>query len=356
MADFATSRRMMTALAEGPFTQLEGEPLTTSLSVPWERLLPGPVGSRFSTDVGGPGRPRARPLVLDTEFESVSYDDVGCPSGLEDLLGDRRFLAQHAYAIAASTLDLFESTMGRRLGWKARGHRLALKLYEPIPFDETGYDGQRCEIRFGHRKDPRARRHVPLALYRDLITHEVTHAIIDGYRPHLADPDGTLDEHAIHEAVADVVAMLSVFSSTERVAEQLNAAQATAEEGISDDALVQTGLFGVADGLLTRQALRRSVTDRVPPDWRSEREPHRRGAVLVKGLMDTVLTLWQTRMARPGGRASEYQIADSGARVGRQVLAMLIRGISYTPDRRHLRRHPSRHPRGRRGRRARRRS
>jgi hypothetical protein len=322
---------MMTALAEGPFTLLDGQPLTTSLSVPWERLSPGPVGGRFSTHVDGSGGSRSRPLVLDSEFEAIAYDDRQCSSDLEELLGDRRFLAQHAYAVAASTLDLFESTMGRRLGWRWRGHRLALRVYEPIPVEESGYDAQHAQISFGHYKDGRARKHVPLALYRDLVTHEVTHAILDGYRPHLADPDGTLDEHAIHEAMADVVAMLSVFSSTERVAEQLRIVHDAADPGDSDDLIVRTGLFGVADGLFSRQALRRSVTDDVPSDWQSVTEPHRRGAVLVKALMDTVLTLWQVRMSRPGGRSSDYQIAQSGARIGRQVLGMVIRGISYTP-------------------------
>ena len=91
--------------------------------------------------------------------------------------------------VSASTLDLFESTMGRRLGWKWRGHRLDLELLEPIYYEASGYDAQHAVIRFGHEHDPRARHHAPLALYRDVVTHEVTHAIIDGYRPHTADQE-----------------------------------------------------------------------------------------------------------------------------------------------------------------------
>ena len=354
LADFASSRRNMTALAEGPFTLLNGSPLTTTLSVPWERLSRGPTGGRFSTHVGGDDEPRGRPLILDSEFEDIAYNDRRCPMDVEQLLADRKFLAQHAYAVSASTLSLFESTMGRRLGWKWRGHRLALELFEPISYEASGYDGQRGVIRFGHQRDPRARKHVPLALYRDVVTHEVTHAIIDGYRPHLADPDGTFDEHAMHESMADIVAMLSVFSSTERVVEQL---QATLTAGASfdgnEDALVQTGLFGIADGLFTHTdrgrpafrdpteaavapstshpALRRVIREGAGDDWRSLTEPHQRGTVFTNALMDAVLVLWKARMDRPGGRSSEYQIAQSGSKVGRQVLAMLIRGLGYTP-------------------------
>jgi hypothetical protein len=323
---------MMTALAEGPFTLLNDAPLTTALSVPWERLSRGPTGGRFSTHANGEGIPSGRPLVLETEFEDIAYNDRACPRDLERLLTDRRFLAQHAYAVSSSTLGLFESTMGRRLGWKWRGHRLSLELFEPISYEESGYDAQRACIRFGHERHEGARHHVPLALYRDVVTHEVTHAIVDGYRPHMADPDGTFDEHALHEAIADVVAMLSVFSSTERVVEQLQATtHADAGFDGSDDDLVQSGLFGIADGLFSNTALRRSVSGPVLVDWRSQGEPHERGAVVVKALMEAVLKLWKVRMDRPGGRASEYQIAESGSKIGRQVLAMLIRGMGYTP-------------------------
>jgi hypothetical protein len=44
-----------------------------------------------------------------------------------------------------------------------------------------------------------------------------------------------------------------------------------------------------------------------------------------------VLAIWATRLARPGGRASRYQVADSGATAGRHALTMLVRGLGYTP-------------------------
>jgi len=330
--DFASSRRIMTALAEGPFTFLNDAPMTTSLSVPWERLSRGPTGGRFSTHIRGEDTSRNRPMVMDTAFEAIAYNDVRCPANTDDLIEDRAFLAQHAYAVAASTLDLFESTMGRRLGWRFRGHRLALELWAPIDFASSGYDGQRGVINFGHERDRRADKHVPIALYRDVVTHEVTHAILDGYRPHMADPDATVDEHALHEGIADLVAMLSVFSSSDRVLDQLQSRLDSSDRpNGSDDDLVTSGLFDIADGLFSRKELRRSITDEIPQDWRSIMEPHVRGSVVVKALMTAVLDLWKTRMNLPGGRASEYQKAQSGAKVGRQMLGMLIRGLGYMP-------------------------
>ena len=323
-------RREITALEEGPFTRLDGVPLTVTLDVPFERLAPGPTGGRFATVLRLEDSASA-PATTESA-DPWNYVNLPCPSDLEELLGDRRFLGQHAYGVAASTLELFEGTLGRRLPWRSRGHQLTLRIFEPIPFEETGYNGQRGEVRFGHIRDGRARRHVPLALYRDLVAHEVTHAILDGYRPHFSDPDATLDEHALHEGVADVVAMLSVFSSTSRVEQQIDASTvALGGAAESDDALTASGLFGVADGLYSRQALRRSVANSTPADWRAEHEPHRRGEVLVRALMDTVMAMWQLRMNHPGGRSSSYQVAEAGARSGRQVLRMLIRGIGYTP-------------------------
>lgn len=319
----------LTVLAEGPFT---GRPAAlASVRVPLERVRSGPLGARLDVRVRRPGRDEAQPIPLSLDGALWGIDDVPPPEDTEQLLADGRFLAQHVYAVASDTLQIFERTMGRRLGW-AGGHRLRIDAYDPVDFRDSGYDPQRQAVRFGHRADPRSSRHVPMALYRDLVAHEVTHAILDGYRPRWADANALLDGFALHEAMADLVAMLSVFSSEARVEQMLQEAgmqgRGTRE---ADEKILRSGLFGLADGLFTRSAVRRPLAREVPFEWTLLPEPHARGEIVVQAVLNTVVELWKQRLDCPGGRSSRFQIAQSGARVGRQVLGMVLRSLAYLP-------------------------
>jgi hypothetical protein len=327
----------LTALAEGPFTRKSGKPLTTSIRVPVERIVTGPVGGRLALRVRAPGADAPRPISLSVDRNEWCIDDQPAPSELEELLADSRFLAQHVYAVATATLQAFEITLGRRMGW-ASGHRLVISVYDTIPYTSTGYDRERGLIRFGHRTDERSKRSVPLALYHDLVAHEVTHAVLDGYRRMWTDSDALLDGYALHECIADVVAMLSVFSSPERVEQQLSVALpgADGKRGILrarniEKEVLASGLFGLADGLFSRGAARRPLDTDVPFEWRLDPEPHRRGEIAVKAVLDAVVKLWQQRLERPGGRSSRYQVAEAGAQLGHQMLGMVLRGLAYMP-------------------------
>ena len=335
----------LTVLAEGPFT---GSPAAlASVRVPHERVHAGPAGARLDVRVRRPGRDEAEPIALSLDGTAWGIDDVRPPEDLEELLDDSRFLAQHVYAIASDTLQTFERTMGRRLGWAA-GHRLRIDAYDSADFRATGYDPQARLVRFGHRADGRSQRHVPMALYRDLVAHEVTHAVLDGYRPRWADADALLDGFALHEAVADLVAMLSVFSSADLVERLLESeahsrrapgtgdGEVPGEGGPTgpaerDGEILRSGLFSLADGLFSRGAVRRPLDRPVPFEWQLDPEPHARGEIVVQAVLNAVLDLWRQRLDCPGGRASRYQVAQAGARVGQHVLGMVVRALAYLP-------------------------
>jgi len=173
---------------------------------------------------------------------------------------------------------------------------------------------------------------VPTALYRDIVAHEVTHAILDGFRPAWADQMATMEQLAMHEALADIVAILSVFSSKEVVYRQLEAAAGGFEAGQTvDDAVLMRSLFDFARDLFARGPLREPFVGAAPEGWQLLPEPHARGAVVVGAVLRAVQRLWSERNARYGGFHSLQQKAESGSIVATRILRMVIRGLSYMP-------------------------
>ena len=71
------------------------------------------------------------------------------------------------------------------------------------------------------------------ALSYDVIAHELSHAILDGLRPRFTEP-GPPDQLAFHEALADLVALLSVFD-LDGLAEHLLDPDQTGKVRLDDD-------------------------------------------------------------------------------------------------------------------------
>lgn len=319
----------LTVLAQGPHSlDSSGRVMQQVLRVPSERLIAGPIGARLEVVVVGTRGVRENQVLGNGDWGAK---DVAPAEESEDLVNDRRFLAQQAYAVAAHTLASFERALGRRMSW-ANGGRLTLYANDKIEYQNTGYTRSDCSIRFGLMEDSRHRNKLPLVLYRDLVAHEVTHAVLDGYRPRWADAQAGADQLALHEALADLLAMLGVFAA-ESVVEKLIAGQLT-HSGASlesiDSTLLASGLFSFADNLFSHgRAARDPMSADPPANWRTEADPHRRAAGVVHAVLATVLRLWRAELGRPGGLASVHQVAQAGSMIGERVLNMILRGLSY---------------------------
>ena len=322
-------------IAQDPSVRLDGRILTASVRIPAEPLEPGPRGARlhvvdYDTATGSLLKPT--PLSAEAGDRFAKATD-------RQLTRDRDFRAQNVYAIAARTLAAFESALGRRVGWAFGGHQLFLV---PRAFAEANafYSPEDGAIFFG--SVPGQGTGTQTALSHDVVAHETTHAVLDGLRPRFAEP-GLPDQPAFHEALADIVALLSVFSLEEVVGRLLgepDQAGRLPKRQLTARALGRTALFVLADELGSGgergSGLRRSVKMAPSPAWRDDpayEEPHRRGEVLVAAVMRALLAIWTRRLAPITGSdgADRARVAEEGATAAAQLLGMFIRGIDYMP-------------------------
>lgn len=332
----------VTIIAQDPSVRVGGSILTAQVRIPAEHLDPGPRGARFHVvDYDGATGTLLPPAVLAPEVQDRFADAADA-----ELTGDAEFRAQNVYAIAARTLAGFEAALGRRLGWGFDGHQLFL-VPHAIAEANAYYAPEDGAIYFGYV--PREDGELQTALSHDIVAHETTHAILDGLRPLYAEP-GLPDQPAFHEALADVVALLSLFSIPGVAARLLDPSGdggRLAAERLTPDALRRSALLTLAEQLGDHDGdgagsergggLRRSVELLPTTTWRAEREfaePHRRAEVLVAAVTQTLLRMWTSRLpaiAAEDGSADRARVAEEGATAAAHLLRMAMRGVDYLP-------------------------
>lgn len=331
----------MTIVAQDPsVVGPDGHILTARVRVPAVRLEPGPRSHRFhvidydaSSDKLGP------PAVL-TDSDGRYRDRFENPSD-ETVLADSDFHAQHVYAVAARTLATFEVALGRRLSWGFPGHELYLvphAMFEPNAF----YTEEDRALLFGYFHSTRLGK-VLTCLSHDIVAHETAHAVLDGLRHRYLEP-ALPDQAAFHEALADIVALLSLFSLQEVVEVALGPPTPTGRidaTAVTPEALQANMLFVLAEqvGSATSRSaagLRRSAALVPSTTWRNEpafQEPHRRGEVLVAIIVQTLIRIWCGRLGAitHAGEVDRVRAAEEGAKSAEHVLRMVIRALDYLP-------------------------
>lgn len=334
------------------------------LKVRWEQLEKGPVGEYLSiedTDVAGI---TYSPVDLDDD-RLLAQD--GCPPAE----GNSAFHQQMVYAIAMKTIEHFERALGRPVLWRPRINpedrfddsqfvrRLTVKPHA-LRQANAFYSPQDVALMFGYfeasASDPGD--HVPgsmvyACLSHDIVAHETTHAILDGM--HRRFNEGTNpDVLALHEAFADIVALMHHFTIPEILESEINRTRGNLEaESILGSLAVQ---FGRATG--GRGALREAIGkynektgdwERLPPnpaDYKKIMTPHARGALLVAAIFDAFIAIYQTRTADllristggtgvlPSGAIHPdlvHRLAAEAAKCANHVLNMCIRALDYIP-------------------------
>jgi hypothetical protein len=317
----------------------DGTVLTATVNVPSVRTEPGPRTHRFHVVNYDPEAGRVGPPLLSFDNRSLA-DRFPKPSG--NGLAEHAFHAQNMYAIAARTLERFESALGRRVPWGFGSHQLYLvphAMQQPNAFYSDVDNG----LYFGFFPGASGRTSFA-ALSHDIVAHETSHAILDGLRRGFAEP-GLPDQAAFHEALADIVALLSVFSMREVVAYAIDTSgrsKRISVTRVSADALRETVLFGLAEQFgrelsEREQSLRSSIHLDPFTAWMTDpawEEPHQRGEVLVAAVARSLMEMWVRRLApitEDAQTVDRDRAAEEGAKAADHLLSMVIRAIDYTP-------------------------
>ena len=128
-------------------------------------------------------------------------------------LYEAEFMQVSVFASVLKTIDLFTKadTLGRELVWAFPGSQLFIipragEMYNAF------YHRDSHSLQFFFATNEKTKKTLFTCLSRDIVAHETGHAIIDGIAPDLLD-SATPQSLAIHEALADITAMLMAFSS-----------------------------------------------------------------------------------------------------------------------------------------------
>ncbi|MDT3677356.1 MAG: hypothetical protein ROZ64_00785 [Burkholderiaceae bacterium] len=322
-----------------------------TIDVPWEPLQPGPTGKLFVVD--------NRDLALGAAYRCADLDEPGVliADGYAPSPSDPRFHQQMVYAVCCNVYAAFRKALGRNPEWgfgdpaSSEPARLLLQPHggdEPNAwYDNRGTQGALCFGYYTAPEDPTDRTLprgvVFTCLSHDIVAHEVTHALLDGLRPKLAEPSGA-DVVAFHEAFADLVALFQHFSYREVVAQAIRRCR-----GELTHRSLLNGLAQQFGHTTERDGPMRSAVDDDPehPTLYSDGlEAHRLGAVLMSAVFEAFVTIYRRKTERylrlatdgsgvlsPGELAHDLQqvLAEAASKLAGQFLAICIRAIDYCP-------------------------
>lgn len=331
-------RRLLRAYAYDPlFAELNDTIVT--LSVPYEPLPPGPVGSLVKVNDYDP--------VRKVWYTPVELDDsrLLAQQGLAPSAADPRFHQQMVYAVASSVLEHFERGLGRRF----RMGKHPIVLYPHAFVGENAYfDPARKAVLFGYFATDRDNPGLLLpgelvftCLSHDIIAHELTHGIVDHLRPRLTEPSNH-DVAAFHEAFADLVALFHHFTLPDLVRRYLQGSRLDLSTATPLVELARQ--FGEASGM---HGPLRTALDRPDPKRLGRTlEPHDRGAILVAAIFAAFIDTYEARIADlvriatggtgqlpPGNLHPDLvaRIADEAITNATRFLTICIRAFDYLP-------------------------
>lgn len=342
------ARRKLRVFAQDPSLGSEGGALYT-VSIPCEALQPGPQGAVLVVDDVDEDT-HTRYDGVDLDRPSVLMED-----GLPPSSTNRAFIQQMAYAAGMETYERFVRALGRDPGFGPLGGEGRddgkLRIL-PAAFKDANayYDRESGSLKFGYATAEKFAKGpsqpgalVYTALSREIVAHEMSHALLDGLRPNFMRPTHP-DVSALHEGFSDLVAVFMRFSQREMVERAIEKTQG----GLKDDLLVSIGTefgFTQIDG---HNPLRTAITTPGPGEdiaqdnmYTHYHEEHDLGAVLLSAVFGAFCEVFDHRtrnikrcLATYQGRVSHegiHWLAQQASALARKFLNIIIRAIDYCP-------------------------
>jgi hypothetical protein len=363
-------RRTLKTFAFDPSSRIAGNRM--NMSVPYERLDPGPVGRLVAVVDYDSSNDRYYPSV---DLETAELLGRG---GVDPSDVDPRFHQQMVYATVMSTIERFETALGRTIRWPWTGSATKgalgdrLRIYPHAMQEANAYYDRRLRgLLFGYfaadETDPG--RNLPgqivyTCLSHDIVAHETTHALLDSVQPYYLERTGP-DAPAFHEAFSDVIALLGHFTFADALLDTIrrtgglihrdllrpvSASGETdgpigAERGERNPLVDLAQQFG--ESLGNRAALRSALDKRPDPAvLRGAFEAHERGAILVAAIFDAFFSVYLTRISdllrigRTGGtitpagdihRDLATRLAREATDTAARVSSIASRALDYCP-------------------------
>ncbi|MEX2314716.1 MAG: hypothetical protein WD628_03295, partial [Thermomicrobiales bacterium] len=378
-------------------TKLETAPIN-QVTVPtrWEHVEPGPVGEYLEViDIDPASGCLYAPVDL-------NHPHVLAQNGLPPSEGNPQFHQQMVYAVAMNTINRFELALGRPIFWSSirpwlgakspetdyytpeaktlideaqawersltRVQRVhlrdryvqRLRIYPHALRDTNAYySPDKRALLFGYfpASDDDVGTHYPggtvfTCLSQDIITHEMTHALLDGMHPYFNEPTNA-DVWAFHEAFADIMALFQHFTFPDVLRHQIAHTRGDLQTGNLLGELAQqfgqttTGRSALRSYLGEPNAKGEWERTKPQPDaLRTAQQPHERGKILVAAVFDAFLNLYDYRVADliristggsgvlPVGRIHPdlvNRLATEAASAAEEILRICIRALDYVP-------------------------
>jgi hypothetical protein len=310
-----------------------------------EPLEIGPLGARIAV------------VDYDATFDcfyapvNLDHSAILMQGGIDPSEGDPRFHQQMVYAVASRIIEIFDRALGRPIDLArvtGGGRTRPIRLF-PHAFSQANafYDLELGAIFFGYfrAEGTDIGANIPgqiifSCLSHDVIAHELIHALIHQLSPSLIDSKHP-DASALHEGLADLVAILHRFSLETVVRDEIQRTRGLLD--VSSPFCQVAAQFGAGLGLM--HGLRNARDPADPKQYTTLLEPHARGALLISATLEALFVAYHRAVqdlmdiaavsgASPGGDLHPdlvNRLAAELSRLAKSLLTMFIRAFDYLP-------------------------